>query len=108
MKSRKMITGRATEDPIFTRLDQKRNPLHDCGPIQATHVKRVRQVQLGNQHSSVSTNTQQTRSKFCCFKLKFVVHSHVQLHQWSPSPKPLELAGSVPTVVPPAARAGGV
>jgi hypothetical protein len=62
----KMITGRATTDLNFVRLDRRRNPLHGCGRNPSSIYKRGASTSLRNQHSCVSNHTQRTRYKLRC------------------------------------------
>jgi hypothetical protein len=39
-KSRKMITEKAIEYPIFTRLNGRRNPLYGCSPNPSSAYKK--------------------------------------------------------------------
>jgi hypothetical protein len=75
-KSSKMITGRATDDPFFTRLVQRRNQFHGCSPNPSIVYKKGVSASLRNPRSCVSKNTQPTRSKIRCLRLKAATHSH--------------------------------
>jgi hypothetical protein len=65
-----MITGRATADPNFVRLDRRRNPLHGYDPIPSSVYKRGALASLRNQRSSMKSNTEQTRSMFHCLQIE--------------------------------------
>jgi hypothetical protein len=69
-KSRKKVTGRASKDPNFTRLDRRRNQFHCCGLNMSNVYKEGCIGRTINQCSTVRSNPQQIQSRFHCLRIE--------------------------------------